>query len=88
MKQDSGNKYEVVKTWHPTDFGFFGTPDRPDIWVNGQYELRRFPEDMWLLRRKIRKDDRQQQAVKFYYLILNTDYEFANWLLNRRLHKI
>lgn len=73
--------------WAPTDFGFFMDINRPDVFYNGQYELRRFPEYMWLLRRKINKED-AKYAVKFYYMILDTDYEFADWLLNKRLHKI
>lgn len=88
VSQDESPNEQVVQRWHPTDFGFFGDINRPDVYFNGNYELRRFPEDMWLLRRRLKKGTLVQYAVKFYYMVLLEDYEFANWLLNRRLNKL
>lgn len=78
---------DVAKTWHPTDFGFYEDVDKPGVYYNGSYQLRRFPEDMWLLRRKKKKGEVTEFVVKFYYLIKYEDYEFANWLLSKRLNK-
>lgn len=75
------------KSWHPTDFGFFKVPDKESLFISGNYELRGFPNEMWLLRRKQRKGTAEVWMVKFYYLIRFNDYEFANWLLNKRLSK-
>ncbi len=77
----------VERTWHPTDFGFFESSDRSDVYKNGKYELRRLPQDMWLLRRIKGKGSDSQALIKLYYMILHTDYEFANWLFNKRLNK-
>lgn len=75
------------KSWHPTDFGFYEDVERPGVYYNGNYQLRRFPEDMWLLRRKKKISEKVEYVVKFYYMIKYTDYEFANWLLSKRLNK-
>lgn len=77
---------ETVKTWIPTDFGFYRDVEREDVYKNGNYELRRFPNEMWLLRRRL-PEGKHKYAVKFYYRIAYTDYDFANWLLNKRLKK-
>ena len=76
-----------VKAWYPTDFGFYEDIDKPGVFYNGQYQLRRFPEDMWLLRRKRIKNNTNEYVVKFYYLLKAEDYDFADWLLNKRLNK-
>jgi hypothetical protein len=77
----------IENRWHPTDYGFYRDINRGDVFYNGNYELRSFPEDMWLLRRKIKKGTLTAYAVKFYYLIKQTDCEFAGWLLSKRLNK-
>ena len=88
VKQEHILPIPIQESWHPTDFGFYGDINRPDVYYNGSYELRSCGNDMWLLRRKKNKGNITQQMVKFYYVILQTDYEFANWLLNKRLNKL
>jgi hypothetical protein len=77
-----------VKTWHPTDFGFYAVPFKEGVYKNGAYELRMLETDMWLLRRFQTRGTAKVSMVKFYYMIKPVDYEFANWLLNKRLNKV
>jgi hypothetical protein len=78
---------KIVNKWHPLDYGFYYSPEKENMWLHRQYELRSFPNDMWLLRRKMNKDDKQTWSIKFYYMIKQEDVEFADWLLRKRLNK-
>ena len=77
----------VIKKWHPQDFGFFPVFGKENTWQHGAYELRSFPNGMWLLRRKAKEKTEIKIMVKFYYYIEETDVEFAEWLLHKRLTK-
>jgi len=77
----------MVKRWHPQDFGFFPVYGKENAWQHGSYELRSFPNGMWLLRRKSKAGTAVKLMVKFYYYIEDTDVEFAQWLLQKRLTK-
>lgn len=78
---------KIPTYWSPLDYGFFYSPDKENVFVHGKYELRSFPNNMWLLRRKIQKDGKEIWSIKFYYMVLQEDIEFATWLLRKRLNK-
>lgn len=84
----TANDYSIVKhrTWIPQDFGFFSSNDRPDVYFKDNYELRRMPGGMWLLRRKKKTRDKVEILIKFYYHLLPEDYVFAEYLLLTRLN--
>lgn len=87
LENSSPHSGKIVSVWHPNDYGFYYAPDRENIFLHGQYELRSFPNDMWLLRRRIVKDSKQTWSIKFYYMVKQEDVEFATWLLSKRLNK-
>src|SRR3990167_8714184 len=72
--------------WTPEEFGFVKWKITTNIYFKGPYELRRMPGDMWLLRRKEKKDGTTKVLVKFYYRILPQDRDFAAMLLVERLN--
>lgn len=80
------DRLPLDKTWMPEDFGFYGSPERPDVYFKDSYELRRMPNYMWLLRRRKKNGTRVEILVKAYYYILPEDYIFAEYLFLTRLN--
>jgi hypothetical protein len=80
------SKLNESMSWIPEDFGFFSIPERPDVFYRDNYELRRMPNNMWLLRRRKKSGNRTEILVKAYYYILEEDYIFAQYLFDRRLN--
>lgn len=65
------------RTWEPEDFGFIPVNTQRVIFIFKNYELRRRPNNFWLMRRKTTKGTKVEVLVKWYLMIMPNESSFA-----------
>jgi hypothetical protein len=75
--------------WTPEDFGFLiakiGESPVP-LWYFKNFELRSFPNDYWLCRRKVKNDKGNTEMLhRWWVKIRPDDVEFAKMLFTKGL---
>lgn len=71
--------------WQPEEFGFEPVDTRRLVFVFKEFELRRRPNNYWLLRRKLSKGSKKEILVKWYIKILPKDSMFAHTMFTKGL---
>lgn len=74
-------------TWYPEMFGFEPTNMQRVVFLNKNFELRRKPNNYWLMRKLKKNEDtkKSEMLVKWYHYISPDDNIFAIMLFTKGL---
>ncbi len=80
---------DVLYTWTPVNFGFevhrLADTLEGTIWKKDNFMVWYLGNEYWLCKKKIKKGDQTQIVTNFCKKIKPEDFEFAEWLLEKRL---